>query len=211
MWDVFCSCDSGHILIRQNKIWDWRSQGICCLHWKPASSETPLWGLSMGGRQWAVPGVWKSFFPSLGKIAMWLGPTQEHFAGCRFCVGIRTWAQDMNLVSGKQWNWEQMSCCQIHKWIPKREKKCIKSGTSYTMYLTEMWDLNKCFQRLKIFSLCSMLRFILSLKIFLMPNKCRLGLCIQTNSDIQWLINPTTGTITIISNGASRSDELMLI
>lgn len=32
---------------------------------------------------------------------------------------------------------------------------------------------------------------------FLMPNKCCLGFCIQTDSDIQWLIYPATGTGTI--------------
>lgn len=34
-----------------------------------------------------------------------------------------------------------------------------------------------------------------------MPNKCRLRLCAQTNSDIQWLSDPTTGTIAV--NGAA--------
>lgn len=34
-----------------------------------------------------------------------------------------------------------------------------------------------------------------------MPNKYRLRLCAQTNSDIQWLSDPTTGTIA--ANGAA--------
>lgn len=31
-----------------------------------------------------------------------------------------------------------------------------------------------------------------------MPNKCCLRLCAKTNSDIQWLSDPTTGTIAAV-------------
>lgn len=119
----------------------------------------PFAGLSMCGRQGAGPG-W-TLLPGKQRP----GLARERRAGAGLCApplpGNYRMAQDTNVLPGEEWNWEHTSCYQLHKWVTKREKKnLIKPGTSYTINLSQVWDLSKCFQHLKRESLCSTLGFL---------------------------------------------------
>lgn len=145
---MFCVSGTLSSLNRENQTWKCSSQGVCVC-WRELTLER-FAGLSMWGRQGARMGS------SSRETAAGAGPGAP--GGSGLCApllpGHHRMAQDTNVLPGDEWNWERLSCYQLHKWVTKREKRTlIKPGTSYTINLSQVWDLSKCFQHLEMISL----------------------------------------------------------
>lgn len=128
-------------LNRANQTWKWRCVSLKVRVWARGSRL----GNALPGCPCEADGE-----PARGGLCIPGGRGQGWPGLCApLLPGNRPAAQDTRVLPGEERNREHTSCYQLHKWVTKRERRTlIKSGTSYTINLWQVWDLSKCFQHL---------------------------------------------------------------
>lgn len=144
--NVLCHWDS----------WKLSSQGVCA--WG-SWFWNPLPGCPCEGDR--EPGQDGLFFPG-NRGQGWPGSAgQEPGSARRLCLGTTEWLRTRMFFQERSGIENTRVAISFINESPKeRKKNLIKPGTSYTINLSQVWDLSKCFQHLKRESLCSALGFL---------------------------------------------------